>query len=223
LQPISQNKRVEPAGQEEPKTTFDHSRFFKKECSIMPRAKRSKAQRSARIHDRKAQDLPLNAEVAEVEVDDPLALEPGEKIVTLRSIRNDPLARLHSHHQIDEAQFRGGRAFQDDWEKAERGPRAVDPTREYVDASPSREPITERQRRAVLRLNRASRELGADGAVLVHEVLILGLTMEKIAERRGLSGQRWMDYLSKRFRECLDRLALIYGFATPRRSGVRAG
>jgi hypothetical protein len=223
LQPISQNKRVEPAGQEEPKTTFDHSRFCKKECSIMPRAKRSEAQRSARIHDRKAQDLPLNAEVAEVEVDDPLALEPGEKIVTLRSIRNDPLARLHSHHQIDEAQFRGGRAFQDDWEKAERGPRAVDPTREYVDASPSREPITERQRRAVLRLNRASRELGADGAVLVHEVLILGLTMEKIAERRGLSGQRWMDYLSKRFRECLDRLALMYGFATPRRSGVRAG
>jgi AraC-like DNA-binding protein len=223
LQPISQNKRVEPAGQEELETTFDHSRFFKKECSIMPRAKRSKAQRSARIHDRKAQDLPLNAEVAEVEVDDPLALEPGEKIVTLRSIRNDPLARLHSHHQIDEAQFPGGRAFQDDWEKAERGPRAVDPTREYVDASPSREPITERQRRAVLRLNRASRELGADGAVLVHEVLILGLTMEKIAERRGLSGQRWMDYFSKRFRECLDRLALIYGFATPRRSGVRAG
>ena len=110
----------------------------------MPRAKRNRMHRSAKVHDRKAQDLPLNAEVAEVEVDDPLALEPGEKIVTLRSIRNDPLARLHSHHQIDEAQFRGGRAFQDDWEKAERGPQALDPTREYVDASPSREPITER-------------------------------------------------------------------------------
>jgi hypothetical protein len=59
----------------------------------MPRAKRNKAQRATRVHDRKAQDLPLNAEVADVEVDDPLALEPGEKIVTLRSIRNDPLAR----------------------------------------------------------------------------------------------------------------------------------
>src|SRR6201984_2339997 len=158
----------------------------------MARARRNKSHKSAKVHDRRSRDLPRNAEVAAVEVDDPLALEPGEKIVTLRSIRNDPLARLHSHHQIGEAQFRGGRAFQDDWEKAERGPRAVDPTREYVDASPSREPITERQRRAVLRLNRGSRELGADGAVLVHEVLILGLTMEKIAERRGLSGQRWM-------------------------------
>jgi hypothetical protein len=183
----------------------------------MPRLKRNRAHKRAKIHDRRAQDLPLNAEVAEVEVDDPLALEVGEKIVTLRSIRNDPLARLHSHHQIDDAQFRGGRAFQDDWEKAERGPQGLDPTREYVDASPSREPITERQRRAVRRLNRASRELGADGAVLVHEILVLGLNMEQVGERRALQGQRWMDYFAKRFRECLDRLALCYGFATPRR------
>jgi hypothetical protein len=188
-----------------------------RDFSTMPRARRTRARRSAKIHDRRAQDLPRNAEVAEVEVDDPLALEPGEKIVTLRSIRNDPLGRLHSHHQIDEAQYRGGRAFQDDWEKAERGPQALDPTREYVDASPSREPVTERQRRAVLRLNRVIRELGADGSLLVREVLILGLTMEQIGNRRGLSGQRWMDYFSKRFRECLDRLALIYGFATPPR------
>jgi hypothetical protein len=183
----------------------------------MPRAKRSRPHKSAKIHDRRAQDLPRNAEVAEVEVDDPLALEPGEKIVTLRSIRNDPLGRLHSHRQIDEAQYQGGRAFQDDWEKAERGPQAVDPTREYVDASPARQPITERQRKAVLRLNRIERELGADGSMLVHETLILGLTMEQVNQRRGLRGQRWADYFSKRLRECLDRLALIYGFAMPRR------
>ena len=183
----------------------------------MPRAKRSRARRSAKVHDRRAQDLPLNAEVAEVVVDDPLALEAGEKIVTLRSIRNDPLGRLHSHHQIDEAQYQGGRAFQDDWEKAERGPRALDPTRDYVDAAPSREPITERQRKAVLRLNRVERELGADGSMLVREVLILGMTMEQIGERRALRGQRWRDYFAKRLRECLDRLALIYGFAMPRR------
>ena len=180
----------------------------------MARARRQKVRKASQAHDRRAQDLPLNAEVAAVEIDDPLALEPGEKIVALRSIRNDPLGRLHSHHQIDEAQYRGGRAFQDDWEKAERGPRAVDPTREYVDGGSAREPITERQRRAVLRLNRVERELGADGVMLVHEVLVLGMTMEQIGQRRGLRGQRWMDYFSKRFRECLDRLAQIYGFAT---------
>src|SRR5712671_3114385 len=116
----------------------------------MPRAKRNRARPSAKVHDRRSKDLPHNAEVAAVEVDDPLALEPGEKIVALRSIRNDPLGRLHSHRQIDESQYHGGRAFQNDWEKAERGPRAVDPTREYVDGARTREPITERQRKAVL-------------------------------------------------------------------------
>lgn len=180
----------------------------------MARARRNKQHKRTKIHDRRSQDLLRNAEVAAVEVDDPLGLDPGDKIVTLRSIRNDPLARMHSHRHIDEAQYAGGRAFQDDWEKAERGPQAVDPTREYVDGGRPREPITERQRKAVLRLNRVERELGADGAALVHEVLILGMTMEQIGQRRALHGQRWIDYFARRFRECLDRLALIYGFAT---------
>jgi hypothetical protein len=183
----------------------------------MPRAKRRKPYNPARMHDRRLRDLPHNAEVAAVEVEDPLALEPGEKIVALRSIRNDPLGRLHSRRQIDEAQYQGGRAFQNDWEKAERGPPAVDTTREYVDGGERREPITEGQRKAVLQLNRAERELGADGSALVREVLILGMTMEQVGQRRGLRTQRWSDYFARRFRECLDRLALMYGFATERR------
>src|SRR6202140_321007 len=136
----------------------------------MARAKRNSQHKTAKVHDRRSNDLPRNAEVAAIEVDDPLGLEPGEKIVTLRSLRNDPLGRLHSHHQIDEAQYQGGRAFQDDWEKAERGPKAVDPTREYVDGGRVREPITERQRKAVLRLNRAEPELGPDATGPVHGV-----------------------------------------------------
>src|ERR1700742_2797622 len=109
----------------------------------MPRARRKKPYHPATAHDRRAQDLPYNAEVATVEVDDPLALEPGDKVLALRSIRNDPLGRLHSHRQIDDAQLQAGRAFQGDWEKAERGPRALDTTREYVDGGMWREPITE--------------------------------------------------------------------------------
>ena len=83
----------------------------------------------------------------------------------------------------------------------------------------AREPITERQRRAVLQLNRIGHELGADGIVLVHEVLVLGLTMEQIGLRRGLRGRRWKDYFSRRFQECLDRLAQTYGFASPKPKG----
>ena len=187
----------------------------------MVRLRRRRSLRATRTHDRRASDLPRNAEVAAVEIDDPLALEPGEKIVALRSIRNDPLARLHSHHQIDEAQYRGGRAFQHDWERAERGPQAMDFTREYVDGAQHREPITEGQRQAVLRLNRIERELGADGSALVHDVLVKGMTMEQIGKRRGLESQRWKDYFSRRFQECLDRLALTYGFAVERGNNPR--
>src|SRR4249919_3087030 len=169
----------------------------------MARARRKKPHDPARVHDRRSNDLPRNAEVAAVEVDDPLGLEPGDKIVTLRSIRNDPLARLHSHRQIDDAQYQGGRAFQNDWEKAERGPRAVDPTREYVDGGQMREPITDGQRRAAMRLTCVERELGADCSAWVHEVLIQGMTMEQVGQRRGLHSQRWNDYFARRLRECL--------------------
>lgn len=180
----------------------------------MAHVRRNKSYKLAKIYDRRSREVPFNAEVAEVEIDNPLALDPGEKIVAIRSIRSDPLGRLHAHHQIDEAQYRGGRAFQDDWERAERGPQAMDPTREYVDGARTREPVTESQRQAVLRLNRAERELGTDGAALVHDVLVLGLTMDQIGQRRAVRTQRWNDYFARRFRECLDRLALIYGFAT---------
>jgi len=178
------------------------------------RARRNKSYKLADIYDRRSREVPFNADVAEVEVDNPLALDPGEKIVAIRSVRSDPLGRLHSHRQIDEAQYRGGRAFQNDWERAERGLQAVDPTREYVDGARTREPVTESQRQAVLRLNRVERELGTDGAALVHDVLVLGLTMDQIGERRAVRTQRWNDYFARRFRECLDRLALVYGFAT---------
>ena len=180
----------------------------------MARARRNMSYKLTGLHDRRSRDSALNAEMVEVEVDNPLALDPDEKILATRSIRNDPLGRLHSHHQIDEAQYRGGRAYQSDWEKAERGPQAMDPTREYVDGARSREPVTESQRQAMLRLNRVERELGTDGAALVHDVLVLGLTMDQIGQRRAVRAQRWNDYFARRFRECLDRLALVYGFAT---------
>ena len=190
----------------------------------MAGARRNKSYRLTGIHDRRSRELPFNAEVAEVEIDDPLALDPGEKIAAVRSVRSDPLGRLHAHHPIDEAQYRSGRAYQSDWERAERGPQAVDPTREYVDGARTREPVTESQRQAVLRLNRIERELGTDGAALVHDVLVLGLTMDQIGQRRAVRTQRWNDYFARRFRECLDRLALVYGFATEgdaRRAGPR--
>lgn len=172
----------------------------------------------AKVHDRKATDLLRNAQVAPIEIDDPF--EKGAKISAIRSTRNDPLAGLHSRGQIDEAQYHAGRAYQHDFETAERGPRAIDPSKEAVDGGIMPEPITESMRKAAIRLNRAERELGQHGSSLAHDVLIAGLTMAQLGQRRQMTSEAELKYLGRRFRECLDTLALVYGLAMERAGKV---
>ncbi len=163
------------------------------------------------VHDRRSNDLVIGARTAPIEIDDPY--EIGGKIVTLRSVRNDPLAGLHSRGFIDEAQYQGGRAFQGDFETAEQGPQAIDPSKECVDGGKLREPITDARLKATDRLIRAERQLGQNGSSLVHAVLIGRMTIDQICASRGLTSQRENDYIGKRVRECLHTLAIVYGFA----------
>jgi hypothetical protein len=163
-------------------------------------------------HDRRAGESNRGVEnyLTPKEVDDPF--EEGAKIIVMRNLRNDPLGRLHDRKQIDEAQYQGGRAFQDDFEAAERGPRAIDPSKEFVDGGLTPEPITEAQRKAVKRLAGVNRELGQNGSALVYAVLIDRLTLEKICDDRGLKAERERLYVGRRFRECLDEIGKFYGF-----------
>lgn len=181
----------------------------------MPRPKRQKPSDLKNVHDRRTTDLLRNAQVAPIEVDDPM--EPGGTLIVMRSTRNDPLAGLHARHHIDEAQYQGGRAFQHDFETAERGPRAIDPSKEAVDGGLPPEAITEGQRKAAVRLALVHRELGANGSALVHAVLIGRKSIDRVCMERMLTSQRENDYVGRRFRECLDCLAFIYGFAMEKR------
>src|SRR5258705_13842089 len=90
---------------------FNHSA----ELSDMARAKRNNPHTPAKAHDRRSRDLPRNPQVPAIEVDDPSALQPGEKIVTLPSIRNDRRARLQTRRLVDEAQYQGGAASHPHW------------------------------------------------------------------------------------------------------------
>jgi hypothetical protein len=172
---------------------------------------RSKPYDPSKPHDRRATDLLRNAMVAPIIVDDPL--EIGSKLVVMRSIRNDPLAGLHARQFIDDAQFWGGRRFQADFEAAERGPRAIDPAKEFVDGGTLPEPITEAQQKAALQLAVVYQTLGLNGSALTENVLIHGLTIEQVCVARGASSELERKYLGRRFRECLDCLAKIYGLA----------
>lgn len=171
------------------------------------------------VHDRKTTDAPTSAHVSAIEVEDPY--DAGARIVTLRNLRDDPLGRLHDRKQIDEAQYLAGREFQADWERAEKGPCAIDPGKEAVDGGTVPDPIDEGKTKALVRINGVLRQLGADGSAVVHDVLVHGMTMERIAERRGFAGKSWVEYFGKRFRECLDSMAVYYGLAMAKKVCTR--
>jgi len=174
--------------------------------------KRASALR-ALAHDRRAGNLRINAEVASIVVDDPYATQPGETIVVTRQLRGDPLARLHSHRQIDDAQYHAGRAYQRDWEVAERGTRSLDPTREAVDRSLVIDPLTDKQVSARARLAEIRTALGHKMQATVHAILIDGATIEALARVNGRTGEAWFKYYGRFFRDALDVLAAQYGLA----------
>ena len=182
--------------------------------SITRRRKGKPYNPAAPVHDRKATDLGVKVMVAPMLVPDPMALEPGDKIVVVRNLRDDPLAERHARGTIDEAQYLAGRDYQRDFEQAGGGSvRAIDFTREAVDGGQAPEPLSLARMRATDRLKLAHGALGLDGTAIAQDVLVGGFSVGLIAARRGFSGKVWEDYFGRRFRECLDCLAVIYNYA----------
>ena len=110
------------------------------------------------VHDRRAanDNLPLNARIAPIEIDDPYAPagEPG-KILAVRSLRDDPLGWLHSHRRINEAQFGAGRCWQRDYEESQIGHvRTNLPRGPRVDGGRVQEPLTVAMLAYLLRVRR---------------------------------------------------------------------
>ncbi len=172
---------------------------------------------AAQVHDRRSHDLLRNARVAVDEVDDPLALNPGDKIVVLRSTRNDPLADMKSKGQIDQCDYVAGRHWQAAYENAEiGGVRAIDPGKEAVDGGRLPEVLTDQQRRAVVDLKSARLALGPEGNALVIDVLAKGWSITQAACQRGRTSERDRLYVGARFRECLRTLAVRFGYSNER-------
>lgn len=165
------------------------------------------------IHERMATDLPINAKVAPMTVPDPYSTDGGTVIV-LRSLRDDPLAALHSRGQVDTAQFLAGRHWQRSYELSEIGQvGAIDPTREAVDGGRPREILSDAYMRATKEIDLARKTLGQEGESIVHDVLIRGMPLLHVAAARGATAEREILYIGRRFRECLETLAVLYGYA----------
>lgn len=186
----------------------------------MPRKSKRRAE-PGRSADHRLRGFSASADFAPIEISDPEATRDGETIVVLRRIRNDPLARLHSHRQIDEAQYLAGRAYQRDWEIAERTMRSLDPTRVAVDGGERAEPLSERQISARNRLIEIERVLGRRMHRVVHAVLIEGETIEKVTLNANYTGETWIKFYGRLFRQGLEELAIEYRFAGRTPQGPR--
>lgn len=172
------------------------------------------------VHDRKSTDITIGVQGHETPmlVDDPLGLEPGEQVVVLRNLRTDPLARLHAGGHIDEAQYQGGRAYQAYFERAGTSIQAIDYGKPQVDGGlPPESGASDSRMKAFNRLIKGNKALGAEGTVLVQQILVHGMSMEQAANSRGHSGKAAAEYFGRRFRECLETLAWAYGLT----NGVR--
>lgn len=165
-----------------------------------------------KIYDRVAGE-PVHRDVARDLVDDPYEL--GARITVLRSLRDDPLARMHVRGQIDDAQMAAGRHWQHSYEIAEIcGATGIDPTRDYVDGGSVPEPLTDARRRAVSDLNRAARLVGVIGESVLRDVLVLGMMPAQVAAARGYSDERSIRFYARTFRDALEALAIEYGLAS---------
>lgn len=182
------------------------------------------------VHDRRAADLPFNARYAVVEVEDAYGIangsvfdklrrewvSPGQpKVMAIRNLRDDPLAAMRAADQVDEVQYHAGCRWQRAYLSCEIGAvKAIDFTKEAVDGGRLAEPTSDVQQRALKDIVRAREDLGAWGDSLVRDILGFGMTIAKAADARGLISEYDRKYLGRRFRECLDTLAVTFGCAT---------
>ena len=165
------------------------------------------------IHDRRATELPANAVIGVVTVDDPYAR--GEHVSAVVSLRDDPLGALWVRKQIDDAKYHAGRRWQRLYEASQIGDlRGMDPTRERVDAGGNGvEILTDARTQAMAKLTRCGGVLGQEGDALIRDVLGRGLCLVEVAASRGYGTRRGLEYLGQRLRECLETLAREFGYA----------
>lgn len=175
-------------------------------------ARRRKKQTEPTAHDRRAVDALKALQAVPVEIENPHDLDRG-KIVVLASTRDDILRRLLASKGIDEAQFAAGRAWEQDWQSAQLGHTSSGGQwRERVDGGGvSIEELTDHKKKAIDRLGVADKALGIQGCAIIRCILGDGLEANVVAVRfLSSDSQRSLDYINRRFRECLETLVMVY-------------
>lgn len=149
-------------------------------------------------------------DIAETEVVDPHQ-PPGQtdaRITVLRTLRDDPLARLWARDQIDRAQYLAGRLMQRLYEMAAIGSlKAIDTTKEPVDGGKLANVASDAQSDAINRIEKLELVMGITESIIVRNVLGDGMFLADVAAARGLYSDRGRRALARVFRGALEKLA----------------
>src|SRR6266536_4342304 len=152
---------------------------------------------------RRKTKVTLAGDTGSVEIDNPFYTvgsprQVPRRVQAVRSLRDDPLARLHDRRQISDSEYRAGRDFQKLLEEAELGRmRTNDPSREPVDGGIGfRDGVTDREVRAFRQLAKLWPILGKDGSAILRAFLGERQFLSTIASARGLAAdQHTLRYL----------------------------
>jgi hypothetical protein len=180
------------------------------------------ARKSQTVFDRRVAELPINARAVPVEVDDPYTpadQDKPDRIVVMRSVRDDPLGFMHARRQIDDVHLLAGRYWEQLHQRACIGAiQALDTSKEPVDGGAGfPDPITDSQRSAIDKLRSievalvksvgVDRNRGKDRVRLIGDILGLGMLPTQAAAIRGKCHWRQVKKLAREFRSCLDVVA----------------
>jgi hypothetical protein len=168
---------------------------------------------TAAIHARLATEIPEQAEVSQVVLDDPL--ERGAKIYGYVNTKGDPLRMMHCRGQLDDAKFAAGRRWQHLYEEAEIGSiKGADTTKEPVDGGGwAPELMTDRRKKAVLALIKCKKIVGREGDHLLRQVLVFNKTITAAGEYYGIFSEWKLGRLADLFKHSLELLAKEFKYA----------
>jgi hypothetical protein len=149
------------------------------------------------------------------------------RIRAVARLKEDPIGRMHARHQIDRAQFLGGRQYQELYDATQRGHvRSVDLEKTRVMFGPRPDPLTDAQQRASRRLQSVNQAVlqrhGETGLALAKAVLGERHPIEKTARAYGAVGRREVHSVAWLFRQALTTIAKALGFITSTRRPYQA-
>lgn len=143
---------------------------------------------------------------------------PRPTITVIRSLKDDPLGRMHARHQIDQAEYLAGRAYQECFVKAQLAYHGSDIGGVGGSNGNRTEPLTETRQRALQKLRVIDQALakrhGTEGVLLVRDILGEGYSVEAAARRRASQSERSTRSWGWLFRRCLSVIAFKLGYSS---------